>query len=97
VAELPQLDSLAGSGNLRVLAVSQDMGDGAKVADFLKQRGVSHLEPWLDPQNDLAAHFGANTLPMSVLYDADGNEVWRTNGPRDWASAETLKLLGQAE
>lgn len=94
VAELPQLDALAGKG-LRVLTVSQDMETG-KVAGFLKQRGVSRLEPWLDEKNDLSAHYDVQTLPTSILYDAEGREVWRITGPREWDSKATEALLGPA-
>lgn len=92
VAELPQLDKLAASKNLKVLAVSQDMQTD-KVAGFLKQRGVKHLEPWLDEKNELSAHYEIQSLPTTILYDADGREVWRVTGPRDWQSEATKKLL----
>ncbi|WP_254049843.1 TlpA disulfide reductase family protein [Novosphingobium sp. TH158] len=94
VAELPQLDALVGEG-LRVVTVSQDQ-DTAKVADFLKQRGVKHLEPWLDAKNDLSVHYDIQVLPTSILYDAEGREVWRITGPREWNTEATKKLLGPA-
>ncbi|MFM5907713.1 MAG: TlpA family protein disulfide reductase [Novosphingobium sp.] len=92
VAELPQLDKLAESKHLKVLIVSQDM-QTEKVADFLKQRGVKNLEPWLDEKNDLSTHYEVQTLPTTILYDAEGREVWRVTGPRDWASEATKTLL----
>jgi thiol-disulfide isomerase/thioredoxin len=99
IAELPTLDRLAltRADRLKVLAVSQDMASSAgKVAPFLKERGVSRLEPWLDPEGDFAFGYGASTLPFSVLYDAQGKEVWRFTGARDWSDAETAKLLDEA-
>lgn len=98
VAELPALDKLAGTlnGTVRVLAVNQDSGEPQKAGAFLKQRGVTRLEPWLDPKNDLAFHFGAETLPVTVLYDAQGHEVWRIAGPREWGDAATLKLIAES-
>jgi len=97
IAELPQLDTLAKAGKVHVLTVSQDMTDGAAIAPFLQQHAITRLEPWLDPQSDLAAHYNANTLPTSILYDVQGREVWRISGPRDWSSPETAALLAQAE
>ncbi|MEJ6011024.1 TlpA disulfide reductase family protein [Novosphingobium aquae] len=91
VAELPQLDKLAG-GKLKVLTVSQDMETG-KVADFLTQRGVKNLEPWLDEKNELSTHYQIQTLPTTILYDAEGREVWRVTGPREWDDEATRKLL----
>ena len=96
VAELPALDRLAASGEIKVLTVSQDMGQPEKVSAFLKQRGVTRLEPWLDPENDLGFHYRA-TLPTSILFDAQGREVWRVIGPREWDDAETRALLAEAE
>ncbi|MEY4159590.1 MAG: hypothetical protein RLZZ136_211 [Pseudomonadota bacterium] len=95
IAELPQLDALAKAGKLRVVTVSQDMDNGAAIAPFLQQRGITQLEPWLDPQGDVAAHYNANILPTSVLYDAQGHEIWRISGARDWNSAESAALLAQ--
>jgi thiol-disulfide isomerase/thioredoxin len=95
IAELPTLDKLAAdrAGALKVVTVSQDMSQTEKVAPFLKARGISHLEPWLDPKNDLAFHYEAGTLPTTIYYDARGREVWRFVGGHDWTSAETAKML----
>ncbi|HQA18275.1 MAG TPA: TlpA disulfide reductase family protein [Novosphingobium sp.] len=99
VAELPALDKLAESqaGKLKVLTVNQDSGAPEKAGAFLKQRGVTRLEPWLDPKGDLAFHYEAPSLPMTVLYDAAGREVWRIAGPREWGDAETAKLIAEAQ
>ncbi|MDR2856938.1 MAG: TlpA family protein disulfide reductase [Novosphingobium sp.] len=99
VIELPMLDRLAAdrAGSLKVLTVSQDMANTQKVAPFLAGKGVTHLEPWLDPGGDLAFHYAAETLPITIYYDAQGREVWRYAGGHDWTSAETAKMLAEAE
>lgn len=98
VVELPMLDKIAAEQGdaLRVLTVSQDMQQTEKVAPFLAGRGATRLEPWLDPQNDLAFHYGTGTLPTTILYDAQGRELWRYVGGNDWTSAEARKLIGEA-
>lgn len=98
VAELPALDRLAGTldSKVKVLTINQDSGHPEKAGRFLKDRGVTRLEPWLDPKGDLAFHFEAPSLPITVLYDAGGREVWRIAAPREWGDAETLKLIGEA-
>lgn len=95
VVELPMLDKLAAdrAGRLEVLTVSQDMTNTEKVAPFLAAKGLTHLQPWLDPKNDLAFHYDAGTLPTTVYYDAQGKEVWRFVGGHDWTSAETARML----
>lgn len=97
VTELPQLDKLAAdrAGRLKVVTVSQDMGDGPKVAEFLTGKGLTRLEPWLDPQNDLAFKYGGGTLPTTIFYDAAGREVWRFVGGHDWTGAQTAKMLAE--
>lgn len=99
VAELPALDKLAGTldGKVKVLIVNQDSGEPEKAGAFLKQRGVTRLEPWLDPKGDLAFHYEAPSLPITVLYGSDGREVWRIIGPREWGDAETLGLIAEAK
>ena len=98
VAELPQLDKLAGDHpGLKVLTVNQDMDKLDKVPGFLKARGATRLEPWLNPDNSLTFQFGAETLPFTVLYDAAGREVWRIQGGRDWNGADTAALLAEAQ
>lgn len=96
VKELPTLDALAGAGRVRVITVSQDSTDGAKVAAFLADRHLTRLAPWLDPDSALSFHYGGGVLPMSVLYDSAGREVWRYSGEREWGSAETAALLAEA-
>lgn len=94
VKELPLLDQLA--GKVKVVTVSQDSADPEKVGAFLKDRGLKTLTPWLDPKNDLSFHYGTGTLPTTIYYDAQGREVWRYIGERDWSDAETAKLLAEA-
>ena len=97
VAELPQLDKIAADiPGLKVLTVNQDMEKLSSVAPFLKARGATRLEPWLNPDNSLTFQYGADTLPATILYNAQGREVWRTVGGRDWTSADTATLLAEA-
>jgi thiol-disulfide isomerase/thioredoxin len=96
IKELPLLDKLAAAGKIKVVTVSQDSADPQKVGAFLKDRGLTKLPPWLDPKNDLSFHYGTGTLPTSIYYDAQGREVWRFVGERDWSDAETRRLLGEA-
>lgn len=96
VTELPTLDKLAQSGRMRVITVSQDSGEPGKVGQFLRDKGLVRLEPWLDPENDLSFHYATGTLPTTVLYDAQGREVWRFVGEHDWSGTETQALLAEA-
>ncbi len=101
VVEMPQLDRLAQEldGEVRVITISQDLR-GAEVVDpFFAGREFARLEPWLDPETELSAQFSeAGQLPLTILFDAQGREVWRVAGGYEWASeaaiAEVRKGLG---
>ena len=95
VLEMPMLDQLAGAdgGKLRVVTISQDLQGAAKVEPFFATRKFAHLEPWLDPDNTLGDHYATGILPTTVLYDAQGREVWRMIGGHDWAGPRTAAML----
>jgi thiol-disulfide isomerase/thioredoxin len=97
VKELPTLDALAKreDGKLQVVAISEDM-EGAKVVPpFLAAHGVKTLHPYHDASNALMTALQEASLPVSILYDADGKEVWRVPGDLDWTGAKAKELLAQ--
>ena len=93
VLEMPMLDQLAAGGKLRVVTISQDLQGAVKVVPFFATRKFAHLEPWLDPDNTLGDHYATGILPTTVLYDAQGREVWRMIGGHDWAGPRTAAML----
>jgi thiol-disulfide isomerase/thioredoxin len=96
VKELPTLDRLSQRpGAPQVVAVSQDMGPHASVAAFLDSRGINNLAAYQDPKMGLSGALGAEVLPTSILYDAQGREVWRYVGDLDWTSPEAARLLAE--
>jgi thiol-disulfide isomerase/thioredoxin len=98
VAEMPALDRLAGraGAGLVVLTVSQDL-EGRRVVDPFFARGrFRHLKPYTDPMNELPLALGAAGLPVSVLYDASGREVWRLAGEWDWDKVQPSALAALA-
>ena len=97
VKELPTLDRLAGSTpGLQVIAVSEDM-DGAKVVTpFLQKTGVKALHAYHDRDNGLMLALKEGGLPVTILYGADGKEVWRMRGDLDWTGAKAKALLAEA-
>lgn len=98
VKEMPLLDTLAADtkGKLRVITASQDMQGAEKVAPFFAGKRFAHLEPWLDPENELVFHFSGNNLPFTVLYDAQGREVWRVAGDLNWSAKENREKVAEA-
>ena len=97
VKELPTLARLAQAapGGLQVAAISEDM-EGAKVVPpFLRAHGPG-LHPYHDASNGLLTAFGEASLPVSILFDAQGRELWRVHGDLDWTGAQAKALLAQA-
>lgn len=100
VAEMPTLDALAKreSGKLTVLVVSQDL-EGAKVVQpWWQAHHFTTLTPLLDPSLRLIGALSngqaeSTSLPMTILYDKEGREVWRTQKGMDWLGDEARAHL----
>jgi thiol-disulfide isomerase/thioredoxin len=99
IVEMPSLDALARrrGQDLEVLALSQDLDGRQKVTDFFAARRFARLEPYLDPDLRFMSELGVDTLPTTILYDAEGVEVWRMTGMADWDSERATRLLREAE
>ena len=95
IAEMPTLDALAGQekDRLQVLALSQDADGRAKVEAFFDQHRFRTLEPYLDSKMEMMGDLKLDTLPTTILYDAQGREIWRVVGMEDWRSPRAAALL----
>jgi len=96
VQELPTLNRLSRSNRIAVLALSQDMGPHASVVAFLQAHRIANLDAYQDPKMGFSGALNADVLPTSILFDAQGREVWRYVGDLDWTGAEAAKLLAEA-
>jgi thiol-disulfide isomerase/thioredoxin len=99
VTEMPLLDELAGElgESVTVLTVSEDIQGAEKVVPFFAERQLANLPQWMDPENALAVAYGGGSgLPLTVLYDAEGKELWRVAGGFDWSSAEAREMIAEA-
>jgi thiol-disulfide isomerase/thioredoxin len=96
IRELPGLDRLAAdlAGRVTVVALSQDMEGWRKVSPFVAERNIPHLVVRLDSKMRFGLEAKAAGLPLTILYDPEGREVWRYAGDRDWTSAESRRLVG---
>lgn len=97
IVEMPMLDNLAvrEKERLQVLVVSQDIQGAEKVIPFFDRGDFQELEPYIDPENGLSFGFGSGLMPTTVLYDAQGKEVWRVVGAMDWDGAKAAALLAE--
>ena len=101
VIEMPSLEALARREGeaLQVLVLSQDMGDRARelVTRFFAERRFEALEPYLDSDMAFMSALRFDTLPTTILYDAQGREVWRMTQIVDWTSDRAARLIDEAE
>ena len=98
VVEMPSLDRLAARAGqeLEIVAISQDLNGRQRVSAFFAAHGFRRLEPYLDPDMRLMPALRLDTLPTTILYDADGREVWRMTGMAEWGDQRTTRLLAEA-
>lgn len=97
--ELPALDALqAESGaDFEVVTIAADARGAAPVRAFLDEIGAPHLAANTDPDLRLSAALGGDAgLPVSILYDRNGNEIGRIRGAVDWNSPEARRLIAAA-
>ena len=100
IKELPTLQRLeqaqAKDGKLGVIAVSQDMAPQGSVEAFLAERDLGRFAAYHDADMNLTSALKIQIMPTTILYDAQGREVWRYVGDLDWAGDEATKLLAEA-
>ena len=96
VREMPTLDHIAvrAGDKLKVLTVSQDR-EGVDIGPTWAKGGFARIEKYRDPENKLGFAFNTGMLPTTVLYDADGKEVWRVIGAMDWNGPRANTLLAE--
>jgi thiol-disulfide isomerase/thioredoxin len=94
--ELPTLDRLAAEtrGRLVVVPLSQDLEGWRAVSKAFTAENYPNLATRVESQMAFGAALGLKGLPVTILYDAKGREVWRYNGDFDWTSSEARKLIG---
>ena len=94
--EMPALDKIAAEGKLPIVTVSQDLDGAAAVKPYFAAAKFKALKAYLDPELGLSKALDNPSLPTTILYDADGREVWRMTGGMDWTSPTARELLAEA-
>ncbi len=94
MASLERLSRRFGGKQFNIIGVSTD--DHANLAAaFLKQAQVT-FDNYHDRNLLLEAMLGADTIPLTVLVDAQGRVVRKVRGSKQWDSPESLELIGKA-
>ena len=98
VGELPELDKLASSGAVTVLAASADRAGAAVVQPFLAKHPLAHLTVLLDPGSEAGHAAQVVGFPTTLIFDASLLLRGRLVGPAAWGGAlETVRRLTATE
>jgi thiol-disulfide isomerase/thioredoxin len=95
-AEMPALERLQadmGGEAFQVVTLATGRNPLPKIEKFFAEAGVSSLPKFKDERQNIARAMGVVGLPVSVILDADGNEVARLIGEAAWDAPEAKALL----
>ncbi len=95
-AEMSSLKRLAHRYNgkqFNVIGISTDDYRN-KAEAFIKQTGIS-FENFLDSKLLLENMLGANTIPLTILVDAQGRVLEKVRGAYEWDSPKTIDAIGK--
>ena len=96
-AEMGSLERLSrrfGGKQFNIIGISTDDNVSAAAA-FLRQSKVT-FDNYHDRNLLLEHMLGADTIPLTVLVDAQGRVVRKVRGSKEWDSPEALELIGKA-
>jgi thiol-disulfide isomerase/thioredoxin len=91
--EMPSLDrlqSIKQSQNFEVVALSIDGGGIDQVRPFFKEIGIKNLKMYFDKPGTSMSALKILGLPTTLLIGADGHELARWVGPKEWDSAPAI-------
>ncbi len=96
-AEMGSLERLSrryGGKQFNIIGISTD-DDADAAAAFIMKSQIT-FDNYLDSKLLLENMLGANTIPLTVLVDAQGRVVQKIRGSREWDSLDSLQLIGKA-
>lgn len=94
--EMPALDRLQaalGGQGFEVVALAIDQGGIAAVTRFYTELKLGALRIYLDQNGDALNKLGGLGIPLTILVDRDGRELWRVVGPREWDAPEVVRAI----
>lgn len=93
MGSLQQLASRYDGKQFNVIGISTD-DYREQAAAFLKESNTTFTN-YIDDHQLMENMLGANRIPLTILVDADGKVLDKINGAHDWASPESLELIGK--
>ncbi|WP_394153702.1 TlpA family protein disulfide reductase [Loktanella salsilacus] len=93
--EMPHLSALQDTmgDQIKVLTVATGRNPPEAIDRFFDEIGVENLPKALDPKQEMARAFGVLGLPVTVILNAEGQEMARLQGDADWSSDSAKAIL----
>ncbi|MEP4195646.1 MAG: TlpA disulfide reductase family protein [Aliishimia sp.] len=94
--EMPHLSELQtelGGDDFEVLTIATGRNSPVGIEKFFGEIGVTNLPRHQDPKQKLAAEMAIFGLPITVILNAEGQEIARLRGDADWASDSAKAVL----
>ncbi len=95
--EMPTLAALQDAFEGRPLVVrtlAMDRAGPEALRAFMADVDVNDLTIWRDPKMATAQPLAIPGLPVTIVIDGQGNEIFRHAGYADWAAPEIVAFLG---
>jgi len=95
LAEMGSLERLSQryGDRFNVIGISTD-DYRDRAAGFLAKAGTT-FPHYIDKQLMLENMMGANTIPLTLLIDAEGRVLLKVRGAQEWDSPEIIEVIGQ--
>ena len=96
-AEMGSLERLSrrfGGKQFNIIGISTD-DDASAAAAFLRQSKIT-FDNYLDRNLVLENMLGADSIPLTILIDAQGRVLRKIRGSKEWDSPQSLELIGKA-
>ena len=96
-AEMGSLERLSrrfGGKQFNIIRISTD-DDANAAAAFLRQSKIT-FDNYLDRNLVLENMLGADSIPLTILIDAQGRVLRKIRGSKEWDSPQSLELIGKA-
>jgi len=95
-AEMGSLERLANRYNgkeFNLIGISTD-DDANAAAAFIKHSNIS-FDNFLDSKVFLENMLGANTIPLTILVDANGRVLQKAHGAYEWDNPKIIDAIGE--
>lgn len=94
--EMPDLDRLQqalGGAGFEVVALSIDRGGAPAVEPFYEEMAIQSLRIYVDANAQALGALGALGIPVTLLVDGQGRELWRVSGVIDWDAPAVIERI----